>query len=129
MKNLEDFDSLNELDKKQFFFKLYPLELFENEELKEIFSYQFTGNFSTINLTQLYNLNDRLWIKEYLHHKNLCFYKFPELNIIIEQGINSLFYIENSKLSYKIEPCNYGFCLKRNILLIYCECLKNIIAL
>ena len=128
LQNLEDSDSRDELCKKKFFFKLYPLKLFENEGLIEIFPNQFTDNFDTINITQLYDRNDKLRIKECpqeILDKTSCFTRFPELTIIIEQGINSLFFKDNSKLSYKIEPCNYHPCSKRSILLTYCECLKK----
>ena len=94
----------------------------------DIFPNQFTDNFDRINATQLSDRNDKLKMKQCpqeILDKTLCFSQFPELTIIIEQGINSLFYKDNSKLSFKIEPCNYRPCSKRTILFTYCECFKK----
>ena len=128
LQNLEDSDSRNELGIKKFPFKLYPLKIFEKEDLMDIFPNQFTDNFDRINATQLSDRNDKLKMKQCpqeILDKTLCFSQFPELTIIIEQGINSLFYKDNSKLSFKIEPCNYRPCSKRTILFTYCECFKK----
>ena len=129
LQNLEESNAREETpEDKKFFFKLFPLKMFENEELIEIFPNQFTDNFDVINRTQLSERNDKLRIKECpieLIDKTLCFSRFPELTIIIEQGIDSLFFKDESKLNYKIEPCNYRPCSNRNILTISCECKKK----
>ena len=65
--------------------------MFENEELIEIFPNQFTDNFETINLSQVALKNEKLKTTSVpldILEKCICFKKFPELTIIIEQGIN-----------------------------------------
>ena len=114
--------------KNEFYFKLFPLSIFEEEELIEIFPNQFTDNFDLISKTELSEKNEKLKLKECpqeIFDKQLCFNRFPELTIIIEQGINSLFFKDESKLKYEIGPCNNIACRNRNILTFYCECLKK----
>ena len=129
LQNLEDADSREETPiNKKFFFKLFPLKMFENEELIDIFPNQFTDNFDIISETKLSDRNENLRIKECpmeIIDKTLCFNRFPELTIIIEQGINTLFFKDESKLKYKIDPCNYRPCSNRNILTVFCECQKK----
>ena len=129
LQKLEETDANDEThENKKFFFKLFPLKMFESEELIEIFPNQFTDNFDFISETQLFEKNNKLRMKECpmeLIDKSLCFSRFPELTIIIEQGIDSLFFKDESKLHYKIEPCNYRPCSNRNILTITCECQKK----
>ena len=94
--------------------------MFEKEELKEIFPNQFTDNFDRINSKTMFSINEKL--------KNLVdnppenidklpvFTKFPEITIIIEQGINSLFYKDESNLNYKIGRCDFISCTNKKIL-------------
>ena len=125
----EERDAQNEIPgRNRFFFKLFPLKLFENEELTEIFPNQFTDNFDIINRTQLAFRNEKLKIRECpkeIFDKVQCFNKFPELTIIIEQGIDSLFFKDESKIKYEIKACNYRPCSRRGILAVSCECLKK----
>ena len=129
LQNLEEADSRDETPlNKKLFFKLFPLKMFESEELINIFPNQFTDNFDIISATKLADRNENLKIKECpmeIIDKTLCFNRFPELTIIIEQGINTLFFRDESKLKYEIDPCNYRPCFKRNILPFYCECQKR----
>ena len=127
---LEDEDSHDNINESnKFIFKLFPLTMFEKEELKEIFPNQFTENFDRINSKTMFSINEKL--------KNLVdnppenidklpvFTKFPEITIIIEQGINSLFYKDESNLNYKIGRCDFISCTNKKILTYFCECQKK----
>lgn len=76
-------------------FKLNPLYIFNNEVLMNIFPNQFTDNFDDLNKVQTEEMNKKiknqgLGVSDL--RKFPCFYKFPELNIIIEQGTETIFY-------------------------------------
>jgi hypothetical protein len=127
LQKLEDADSKNEIMGSNLFnLKLFPLKIFENEKLINIFPNQFTDNFSSINSCQVYAKNREL---KYLPDQNIeqyeFFKKFPELTIIIEQNKDSIFYKDESKLKYQIKKCSYYFCNNKGILPIYCECLQK----
>ena len=127
LQKLEDEDSKNEIMGSNLFnLKLFPLKIFENEKLINIFPNQFTDNFSSINSCQVYAKNREL---KYLPDQNIeqyeFFKKFPELTIIIEQNKDSIFYKDESKLKYQIKKCSYYFCNNKGILPIYCECLQK----
>ena len=113
----------------KFEFKLFPLNIFNNENLINIFPNQFTDNFDNINCSQLQDINNNY--KDIINNENINSdfidnitpYKFPEFSIIIEQIINSIFY-KNSNIKYKIDKCNFPLCTKKGILTISCECGK-----
>ena len=129
LQKLEEEDSNDEIKgSNKFIFKLYPLKLFNQIELKEIFPNQFTDNFESINSKKLSDINNRLRDQENLSKtfdKFEIFKKFPEFTIIIEQGINSLFYKDDTNFNYKIGSCNFISCAKKTILTYYCECQKK----
>ena len=129
LQKLEEEDSNDEIKgSNKFLFKLYPLKLFDQIELKEIFPNQFTDNFESINSKKLIDINIRLKEQENFSKivdKYDIFNKFPEFTIIIEQGINSLFYKDDTNFNYKIGSCDFISCAKKTILTYYCECQKK----
>ena len=129
LQKLEEEDSYDEIKgSNKFLFKLYPLKLFEDQELKEIFPNQFTKNFDSINSDILADKNAKMKEMERppeMIDKLPIFSKFPEFTIIIEQGINSLFYKDESNFNYKIGTCNFISCSRTTILTYYCECQKK----
>ena len=129
LQKLEEEDSKDEIpNSNRFIFKLYPLKMLENEELQDIFPNQFTDKFDVLNSFMLTDKNNKIKEKERpeeLINKQICFTKFPELTIIIEQEKNTLFFKDETKLKYKIGSCDYFACKRRCILTITCECLKK----
>ena len=122
-----DFSLLND---NKFGFKLFPLNIFNNENLINIFPNQFTDNFESLNKTQLQekidkykDMNIQKMNINYLD-KIIPFSKFPELTIIIEQIIDSIFY-KKPNIKYKIDRCSYPPCTNKGILTILCECGKK----
>ena len=98
-------------------FKLYPLSVFESEKLINIIPNQYTNNFNLINSDTLESCNNN-----YNYDENSeIFNYFPQLTIIIEQGINSIFKRNEKKIKYKIDKCNYKCCRKKGILVNFCE--------
>ena len=118
--NLEENDESNCNDQNslvnKFEFKLYPLSVFEDEKLLNIFPNQYTNNFNLVNSDKLDRCN-----KDNNYDENSdIFNYFPQLTIIIEQG-NSNFKRNEKNIKYKIDKCNYKGCQKKGILLIFCE--------
>ena len=122
-------DSKN--NNKEFGFKLIPINILKNESLKNIFPNQFTDYFDKINLSCLKERNQTF--KDYNLEENEIndtpiFNHFPEFNILIEQGNNTLFY-KNPEVKYKIgNICGYNYCRNKGIKGIhinFCECGKK----
>lgn len=109
----------------EFGFKLYPLSTFSHEILINIFPNQFTDNFEELNKFQIDDLNQKikdLGIGMFDLSKMPIFNQYPELNIIIEQGVNNIFY-KAPKIKYKLcERCGYIPCTNRGLFTIFCKC-------
>ena len=109
----------------EFGFKLYPLSTFSHEILINIFPNQFTNNFEESNKFIIEDLNQKiknLGIGMFDLSKMPIFNIYPELNIIIEQGVNTLFY-KAPKIKYKLcEPCGCMSCTNRGLFTIFCKC-------
>ena len=132
LQKLEDEDCRDEIKgSEKFIFKLLPLKLFEKEELQDIFPNLFNNHFKNINTDLLKYINDNLKAREPSPEeldrldKLECLTTFPELTIIIEQGINTLFYKDECKIKYKLGRCDNFRCDSKGILPISCECLKK----
>ena len=109
----------------EFGFRLYPLSTFSHEILINIFPNQFTNNFEELNKFQIDDLNQKiknLGIGMFDLSKMPIVNIYPELNIIIEQGVNTIFY-KAPKIKYKLcEPCGYMSCTNRGLFTIFCKC-------
>ena len=102
--------------KKEFEFKFFPLNIFGNEVLMDIFPNYFTNNFESVNENQMVDLN---YYFEQSNNIDVNEIKYPELNIILDQ---SLFFYKKLKIKYKISKCDYEMCNKKGIMTKYCEC-------
>ena len=118
----------NSNNKKNFGFKLFPLNTFSKEILMDIFPNQFTNNFDKLNEEKIDNLNEKLRNDENFNYSKIenipDFNKYPEFNIIIEQIVGS-FFIKSSKTKYKISECDNESCKSRGIMTKSCECEKK----
>ena len=111
----------------KFTFKLIPLEILKNEMLVNIFPNQFTDNFEKMGATQLNEIN--FTFQDFgLGSTNINeiydLNKYPELNIIIEQKPDTIFY-RNPNIKYRIGRCYYPQCSTRTILSYFCTCEKR----
>ena len=131
LEQLEKQDEKNEKinnnkDKNNSFgFKLFPLNIFSNEQTMNIFPNQFTDNFEKLNKNMLERKIARINMFGMDNSKIIDSYeinKYPELNIIIEQIVGSVFSKSNN-IKYKIDAC--ANCNTKGILTIFCECLNK----
>ena len=127
LNNLEkENDKTDKDDNDKFGFKLYPLSIFNKEKTMNIFPNQFTDYFDKLNETKIRFINEKL--NNYENKDKIIdtikyFNKFPELNIIIEQIVGSIFF-KNSKIKYKKESCGFNSCNKKGIMPFFCGCDK-----
>ena len=114
----------NSNNKKYFGFKLFPLNLFSNEKLINIFPNLFTNNFDRLNENKKREINEKLNCSDKSADTIKEFNKYPEFNIIIEQIVGS-FFSKNQKIKYKIAECSYENCKSKGIMTKSCECGKK----
>ena len=115
-------------DNNKYELKIFPLLILYNEITMNIFPNQFTNNFNKLNYSELEEKNEKIsyYNSDSLEKKIDKIYeinKYPELNIIIEQIVGSIF-PKNPKIKYKISRCEYVHCNYKGILPYFCECEK-----
>ena len=115
---IEKLNYFKDKNTKKFGFKLFPLNTFQNEIAMNIFPNQFTDNFEKLNKSRIEIRNIRMYMDDGSYEMN----KYPELNIIIEQIVGSIFY-KSSNIKYKIDKCAH--CNTKGIMTIFCECGKK----